>query len=231
MKKIIMAATAVLALSMSAMAQDLSFIVNAGYQGANLANIDKKTAKAELLNGFRGGVAVDWTFLNLGVTQLSVQPGVYFSMKGAKLASLDVNKKPVDLIRQLNYIDVPVLLNARFGLADHTNVFVNAGPYVAFGINGKTKLAKPDKEKSISDIDLFKDKVYNRFDWGMQVGAGVEFNRFMVGVGYQLGLQDLSKGVNMTSSEAFKKAEDWFRSSFASKTNNTNFFVTVGYRF
>lgn len=232
MKKIIIAATAALALSMSAMAQDLSFIVNLGYQGSNLANIDSGNAKAELLSGFRGGVALDWTFTDLGAAQLSLQPGVYFSMKGAKLASTkSEGDKAVNVVRQLNYIDIPILVNARFGVADHTNVFVNAGPYLGFGINGTDKVTKGTETKSSSDIDLFKDKVYNRFDWGLHIGAGVEFNHFMLGLGYQLGIQDISKGVNMTSGELSQKIEDWARSTFAEKTNNSNFFVTVGYRF
>lgn len=232
MKKIIMAATAALALSMSAMAQDLSFIVNLGYQGSNLTNINTGNAKAELLSGFRGGAALDWTFTDLGVAQLSLQPGVYFSMKGAKLASTKSgNDKAVNFVRQLNYIDIPVLLNARFGIADHTNVFVNAGPYLGFGINGSDKVTKGTDTKSSGSVDFFKDKVYNRFDWGLHIGTGVEFNHFMLGVGYQLGLQDISKGVNMTTGELSKKIEDWARSTFAEKTNNSNFFVTVGYRF
>lgn len=233
MRKIFIAATAALALSMSAMAQDLSFIVNVGYQGANLTNIDTGKAKADLLSGFRGGVALDWTFLDFGAGELSLQPGVYFSMKGSQL-NLSGKDTPASQARavtqQLNYIDVPVLVNARFGVADHTNVFVNAGPYLGFGINANNKVKKGAEVEGSSDVDLFKEKIFNRFDWGLHVGAGVEFNHFMLGVGYQMGIQDIKKGVQATESGLGNRIENLIRNN-SSKVNNSNFFVTLGYRF
>jgi len=41
---------------------------------------------------------------------------------------------------ELNYIEVPILLSYRFKLSEKSNIQINAGPYVGYGISGKGKV-------------------------------------------------------------------------------------------
>lgn len=251
MKKILLATLAVASLSFSSKAQDLSFIVQGGYQGAKLTTFDAQ----ELASGFRVGVALDWRFLNLGIAELSLQPGANFSQKGAKLVgtirngesvfTLSQNPTPENAINaalKMNYLDIPVLLNARVAVPIVGNVFLQAGPYVAFGIGSSTSLSTGDKavDNSVAEVtknleksgnfDLFKDIIMDKFDWGLQFGGGLEFSRVMLTIGYQLGLKDLSKTAK-SPQEVKDIIEEGIRKSLKSGTKNSSFFVSIGYRF
>ncbi|MDO4771652.1 hypothetical protein [Porphyromonas sp.] len=93
---------------------------------------------------------------------------------------------------------------------------------VAYGLSAKLSLKRVSESTRTVDINLFKDgmgegsgKMFNPFDFGVQVGAGVEFSRIMIVVGTQYGLRKLF-------------ATD---DSDASKVKNISFYASVGYRF
>lgn len=219
MKKIFLV-TILSLLAVAAMAQVRpTFIISGGYQGANLS-VNDKTNSNKMRSGFRAGVAADIVVYDLGTGELSIQPGLNYSIKGAKLTdNIKVN---------LGYIDLPILANVRFGVTPGFNVFVNAGPYLGYGINSKSDVKKV--ETGIAIIDDFantaihkldfnknafkKDGSLKPFDAGLQVGAGAEYKRAMLSVGAQLGLTNMIRNT----------AIDY-------KMTNTSFFVTVGYRF
>lgn len=212
MKKIILAALASAVFAICAMAQSRpSIIVSAGYQGANISNVDN----AKMVSGVRAGVALDFSVLDMGTMALSVQPGVNFSMKGASLGA--------NLKTSLYYVDLPILANLSFDVGSNLSAFINAGPYFAYGVGGSSKIGdaknstNPFKVTKIGKSEL---KAYNAFDWGLQVGAGVEFSRVMLGVGTQFGLYDITHNLEVPILGGIGK-----------KNNNNSFFVTLGYRF
>lgn len=251
MKKIFMAALAAATLSVSANAQDLSFIIQGGYQGAKLTSFDAQ----ELASGFRIGAALDWRFLDLGVTELSLQPGVNFSQKGTNLIGTVRNGQSIiDLVNspsldnainaalKMNYVDIPVLLNARFAIPVVGSVFVQAGPYVAFGIGSSTKITTGDKtvDSALDNItkildqnqghDAFKSKLMDKIDYGLQFGAGLEFSRILIGAGYQLGLKNVvNKDASVSENADVIGAA--MKNAFKDGTKNSSFYVTIGYRF
>ncbi len=210
----------VFALGATANAQ-IGVIVRGGYQAANItgSSIDTKIA-----HGARVGAVADITVYDGGMSRISIQPGVDFAMKGFKVGEIKKEDKVgLSTTTNLYYVDIPVLANFAFDLGNDLGVFVNAGPYLGVGVGGKVTgegkffgLAG----KTGKDIKPFdKDKgIYNRLDWGAQVGAGVEYNHFQVGVGTQFGIGDLRN-------ETLKKANE------GKALRNSNFFVTVGYRF
>lgn len=215
MKKILMAfAAALVAIGASAQYRP-SFIVSAGYQGANLIT-NEKEAGNKVKSGFRVGVAADFAVYNFGNGALSIQPGLYYSTKGAKSESGNENAK-VSSTTNLGYIEIPVLANLSFGMSDGLGVFVNAGPYMAFGVNSNIntsgKLGSIQGEANTGK-ELFKgdNSVYKPFDAGIQVGAGVEYRRVQLGVGTQFGLVNMARTDNIN-------------------VKNQTFFVTLGYRF
>ena len=101
-----------------------------------------------------------------------------------------------------------VMAAARFNVADNTNLVVNAGPYFACGIAGKTKFdLGNDTERK---VDTFGDDALKRFDAGLGVGVALEFGRIIAGLDGQFGLVDVQKFGN---------------------PKNMNFSIVVGYKF
>lgn len=218
MKKIILAAFASAVFAIGAMAQYRpSVIVSAGYQGANISGFEN----SKIASGARAGVAVDFGLLNSGAMELSLQPGLNFSMKGLSFGDKEKVKN------SLYYIDLPILANLRFGVTDDLNAFVNAGPYLAYGIGGSAKVGdnkdktNPFKETTITGKSL---RAYNPFDWGLQVGAGLEYQRVMLSVGAQFGMYDVTHNYTVDIPVVGKK-------TFGDTNKNSAFFVTAGYRF
>lgn len=198
---------------MAAVAQNRpTFIIQGGYQGANIT----KSEGLEMVHGFRVGAAVDYAFVTSDTYELSLQTGLNYSMKGAW------GKDPLPphnkIIFRLHYLDLPVLINSRFKLSDSFNAFVNVGPYVAYGLSGKvTAKAAESSEKKTLEENVFKGSNGEKsgfypFDFGAQVGAGVEVNRIMFGIGTQYGLAKLVRDDERNP-------------------KNISFYVSLGYRF
>lgn len=215
MKKIIFAALVSSLFAIGAMAQSRpGIIVSAGYQGSKVTGFDK----AKIASGARTGVAIDVPVLTSGTMQLSVQPGLNFSMKGVAYG----DKEKVS--NSCYYVDLPILANLRFDVDSRLNAFVNAGPYIAYGVggtaksSGKTETYNPFKKTTILGKEIGGLRA---FDWGLQVGAGVEYSRIMLTVGTQVGLYDITPDIDI----------HLLGVKAGTKNNNTSFFVTLGYRF
>lgn len=140
--------------------------------------------------GFKLGGGFEYTFTETW----SLQPSLFLSSKGAKKDDLTMNAI---------YLELPVMAAARFNVADNTNVVVSAGPYLACGVAGKTKMG------SLKD-NTFGDGGLKRFDAGLGVGVAGEFGRIIVGLDGQVGLVDVQKMGN---------------------PKNLNFSISVGYKF
>lgn len=230
MRKLLLAAAAAL-MTIGAYAQYRpSIIVSAGYQGANLKS-SSSGYKSNIASGARVGIDADFNLYEGNNMYFSLRPGAHFSMKGAKdqsgvdLGSLFNSKWTYTT--HLYYIDFPILANVGFD-AGEFGVFLNAGPYLGVGVGSSRKTTSQtnvignqgDKKVDSKTTNLFEgdNAAFGRFDWGIQLGAGVEYNRFLVGVGTQFGIQNINK-----------------TKEIAGKTLPTNknatFFVTVGYRF
>jgi hypothetical protein len=121
---------------------------------------------------------------------------LFLTGKGAKKDALTVNAY---------YLELPIMGAARFNVADNTNLVVNAGPYFACGIAGKTKIAG-ESVKTFSDDGVD----FKRFDAGLGVGVALEFGRIIAGLDGQFGLVDVQKLGN---------------------PKNMNFSIVVGYKF
>ncbi len=137
--------------------------------------------------GFKLGGGFEYAFTDTW----SLQPSLFLTSKGAKKDGNSINAM---------YLELPVMAAARFNVADNTNLVVNAGPYFACGIAGKTKFdLGNDTERK---VDTFGDDALKRFDAGLGVGVALEFGRIIAGLDGQFGLVDVEKvgnPKNMTS--------------------------------
>ena len=91
---------------------------------------------------------------------------------------------------------------------------LHAGPYVAYGIGGKSKVKLSSSEGSaeLGDVDVFGDDGFKRFDAGLGLGVGAEFGPILVDLGWDMGLVDISGSSN-------------------GNVKNQNAYLSVGYTF
>ena len=112
------------------------------------------------------------------------------------------------------YLEIPVHVGYKYAVNEDFALFGSVGPYLAVGLFGKAKLnignAIGDwadiegkvsvgglEGKSVSE-DIFGDDGFKRFDFGLGLKAGVEFNKkYQVALSYDFGLIDVQKDLGM----------------------------------
>jgi len=169
-KKLLTTALFICLSLMSVNAQDLSFGINAG--------INDNTPRGNVMShearyGFNVGV-----FGELELPKLA--PGLYTT------AGLSFKQK--GFINwgggrgMLNYLELPIHLGYKFNLGKHTKLLFEVGPYLAYGLGGKSAVGRK----------MFSDYYFKRFDVGMDAVIGLEFNKHLqLKLSYQHGLRQL----------------------------------------
>ncbi len=201
----------VYAQEMTVNAGKTTFGLRAGinFQTINGKNANDDKLKNKLLTRFHGGLNAE---IPVG-SGFYLQPGLLYTIKGAKLENTDNKVK-------LSYIDIPVnfVYKPVLGVG---NMLLGFGPYLGIGIGGKM-----DNGNNEIDIEFSNDPVstlnytqFKKLDAGANLLAGYEFNnKFSFQLNAQLGLVDINPEVVNNSND---------------KTNwrNTGWGVSVGYRF
>lgn len=182
--------------------------------GVNFANIGVSGGgESESLGSrtaFNAGVGVDIPIIE----SFYVQTGLFFTSKGYKRTE-DRGDTRFTAKGNPAYLEIPILASYRYNFNDATQLEVNVGPYLAFGIGGKDKLEEKTETAVIEteENDFFGDEV-KKFDMGLQVGLGVTFLKHVyLGVAYEFGF------VNM------------FKDSDGESAKNRNFMINLGYKF
>lgn len=179
--------------------------------GLNVSNIhvsvDKLGASLDSKVGYRFGVSADIAI----VKSFAISTGLYYSAKGAKadggIYDPEFDEYDTDkLTISPAYLELPIYASYRVNFAEASQLQINFGPYLAYGVNGKVKLGD-DK------VDVFGDDGFRRFDAGLGVGAGYTFNHFYVGLDYQFGLANIADTGGI------------------GKITNRNFNISIGYNF
>ena len=194
--------------------------------GVNFQNIngkdftgDKKTN--DLVTGYHVGANVEIPI----ATDFYVQPGVLFTTKGAK-ADRDYLGQSANITTTLSYVEVPVNFLYKPALGSG-KLLLGFGPYVAFGVGGKTSLEgsgqKQDYDVKFQNTVTAKDPkdqaYYKKIDAGANLLFGYEFsNRISAQLNAQLGLANINPEYEYLSGDK-------------SAWKNTGFGVSVGYRF
>jgi len=110
----------------------------------------------------------------------------------------------------LGYIQLPIHIGYKTQISEGTKLVLHAGPYVAYAAKGTLKSGGVSVDWFDKNIDdLYKPK---RFDAGLGIGAGLEFDKIAVGLGVDYGLLDIMKS-----------------SSVSAKTINAS--LSLGYKF
>lgn len=125
---------------------------------------------------------------------LSLQPGLSLQGKGSKASGVFdlgsvVNDELDKFSQNTMWLEIPVNLVAKFPTGGASNLFLGAGPYVAFGLSGKNMY---DGEE-IGDFKFGNDNDLKGTDFGLNFIGGYHFGSgFMIHGGYGLGLTNLS---------------------------------------
>ena len=175
--------------------------------GLNLANITKttdgQTEKNNILPTFNVGI--------LGRVKLasmfSLESGLLLTGHGSKAETYFTNGNYTKTKFNPIYLQVPLNAVVKIPLQNESNVFFNAGPYVAMGIGGKSTredkylgiTSKATSSIQFSNDDPFTsqqdDAAYNklkRFDFGLNFGGGFQFQHFILKANYGLGLAKIN---------------------------------------
>ncbi len=144
----------------------------------------------EVIPGFEvGGVA------NIPVPNsdhLSFQPALLLITKGYKYQIGDFKT-----VSRPMYVEIP--LNAMYNFEiENLIVYGGFGPYIGYGIGGNNKVTTKDKSGNTVNT---KDKInwgpsdtdiYKPFDFGANINVAFEYNNFLAGFNYSLGLANVS---------------------------------------
>jgi Outer membrane protein beta-barrel domain len=166
--------------------------------GINFTNLYVDDVEDEnMKTGFNLGL-----FAKMPVTRgLSIQPEILYSVKGSKL-TYDLGILGSNEYRfNLNYVEVPIL--AVINISKNFNL--QAGGYTAY-------LAQANIKKAVEDgandeiADLNEDN-FNRLDYGLVGGLGIDIQNFTIGARYNYGLREVGKADNF-GSQALKNSKN-----------------------
>lgn len=176
----------------------VNWSVKAGIGMSNMVGDDAEGTEAKF--GYKFGLGLECPFDQTW----SLQTGLNFVAKGAGIDGEDAKINAL-------YLELPVMAAARFAVSDATNIVLSAGPYIGFGVGGKAKVEEWDGDVKVTiEQDTFGDDAFRRFDVGLGIGVAAEFDRIVVGLDGQFGLNKLHKDL---------------------KAKNISAFLTVGYKF
>jgi hypothetical protein len=178
--------------------------------GLNLANISVgksgETEDNNMLTTFNAGILGRF---NLS-TVFDLETGLLLDGRGSKANTYFTNSTEDNYVKSTFnplYLEVPLNFVFRIPLEEKTNIFLNAGPYAAMGIAGKSKLetrifgATTKSERTIKfsnddptttqQEDAGYDKL-KRFDYGVNVGGGIDLGKILLKVNYGMGFAKIN---------------------------------------
>ena len=157
--------------------------------GLNLTNLFVDDVNDERVRlGLHGGV-----YAKLPITKgFSIQPEFLYSGKGAKVEYSNFLQGSGEYRFNLHYVEMPVL--AVINIAKNFNV--HAGPYVAYLAGANITDLKEDG--TINDIMDLKADNFNRFDYGLAAGLGIDVQNFTIGARYNYGLKEIGKSGSLS---------------------------------
>jgi hypothetical protein len=172
-------------LSINAFSQNLSLGVKGGLNLSNMiVKNDDETLSADykMLAGFHVYPFIEYSFSDL----FAIDAGLNFQSRGYSIIEDNSKYRFTTL-----YLDIPINAKFNFDLGS-VKLFCNVGPYVAFGIGGTVYTEATIGSHTISarrDIDWGDD--LKSTDFGLNIGVGLDINKFIVGLNYSGGIANL----------------------------------------
>lgn len=135
------------------------------------------SARTGLNVGLATGVAMS------RYTPIYFESGFYYTQKGGKSSGADAYSFNLD------YLEVPLTVKYVIMTAPQVSIQPYLGGYLAYGVNGKIK--DYDYNKVYSAFGGNGD--FQRFDGGLKVGCGLNYDVLYAEIAYEYGLSDISR--------------------------------------
>ena len=173
---------------------DLSIGLNGGYQLSNVGFVPR--VSQGLLGGITGGLTARYVCEKYFNTICSVQGEVNFAQAGWKESILDDADQPVinevsglpeEYSRTINYVQVPVFAHLAWGREQRgAQFFFQLGPQFGYYLSESTKSNFNWEDRNMYDrvnpvCAQDTMAVEHKFDYGIAVGAGLEYSLPHVG--------------------------------------------------
>ncbi|GAO42424.1 porin family protein [Flavihumibacter petaseus] len=182
------------------------FGVKVGLNGSNFYHDDlnDNNMKMGLNAGFFAKLPVGRGF--------SIQPELLYSNKGSRRSYNNLLMGEGEYRLNLHYLELPVM-----GVINILpNLNIQAGPYVGYLAAARVNDAKSDG--SNNEVAELNSDNFNRFDFGVAAGIGVDIQHITLGARYNVGLTELGKSGSVVG-ESFNGV----------KNSNISVFVGVGF--
>jgi hypothetical protein len=152
--------------------------------GINLANLYVDDVKDHNLKvGLNAGIFAKVPL----VRGLSIQPELLYSSKGSKVTYDNFVLGSGEYRFNLNYLEAPVSLVVNLA----RNFNIHGGAYAAYLLNAN--ITDMNDDGTIQDVDNLNADKFNRFDYGLLAGLGVDVQNFTIGARYNYGLRQIGK--------------------------------------
>ncbi|QRX63936.1 PorT family protein [Dysgonomonadaceae bacterium zrk40] len=200
--------TAVIAMLaiVTAVSAQVSLGIKGGVNMSNLVYDDEVDDKNPKI-GFNIGLAADVDF----APNMALQTGLFLSTKGFKSVN---DAMDTEYTENLMYLQLPLHLAYKVDVTPGSRIVFHAGPYAAYGVGGSRE-AKVGSLSGEWDVDkIFGDAngQYKPFDAGLGLGVGAEMGAFLIDLGWDMGMVNISNRDN-------------------GNTKNQNAYLSVGYKF
>lgn len=217
MKKIIVTAALIVALASAAGAQEgmQGNLTGMGLKaGVNFGSfIGSDAGSPNTRTGFTGGGFLTYTI----VQQLSIQPELYYTMKGGKRFPNTIDQENWDL----NYLEIPLLLKFNFPTEGMVKPNIFAGPQLGFPLSA-----------SYNDQDVM-DYVKGT-EFSLAFGAGIEYKLRMVSLTfdarYVLGLTNIISATDFNTFYGLGPTDAGYLTADP-KLRNSNIMIMAGINF
>lgn len=187
-------------LSINAQDKTVTFGAKAGL---NVSHFNGKLSDKDLADlnskfGYNIGATVDFAF----------SPSIYL-LTGLELTTKGAveYRKGKEVSINAMYINMPVHFGYKLQIDDNPVFVFRAGPYVGYGIGGKTTVKGEDTKTNT----FSPETGYKKLDFGLGTAVGIEAGKIVVELGYNFGLLDISERKESVRAR--------------------NYFVNVGYKF
>jgi hypothetical protein len=232
MKKVILVMF-VAFLGVLTMSAQVNFGVKASFNASNITGIEDPGEGVDFTNNYKPGFSLGVTAQYMLTQQAGIETGLYYSLLGckseAKVSALGYYYKETQSVNP-SYLQLPISFLYKFEIGQDLYLYPSAGIYLGYGIAGKAKVEGatnlsvgelPDGfDLGTLEDDFFGkgnrgEEVTNRFDFGIGLGVNLQYSKFVIGLGYDLGLTKINK-------ESISGEKD---------AKNVNFKVSLGYFF
>jgi hypothetical protein len=150
----------------------------------NFTNMSGYDGLSKMILGVQSGIVGDFSLTK----SFSIQAGLLYAQQGYRMTGRYMGTKST-LRVILHYIQIPINAQYKYALGSNTSLLFQAGTYFGYCFSGTA--SDGGITLAIRMGNKERDEL-KTFDFGLGLGIGMRFYGLQVGVGYNIGLYNLS---------------------------------------